>query len=725
MQETDKHIVNALTNSDPANSWFQEDEHHKKKKQEKKHNRKSKFIAKFKELRDKLPQNLEQFAGEQVLDKIGIGGFLVGIALFINLSIELDWINSFGRLFFGVVLTIILLISGYLIRKKYVHFSNILIGGGIASLIFVIFASYYQFHLIALPIWILITIFIIGSTILVSIAVKRHEIAVITFIAAYIAPFTVQFTGGDYLILFSYLTILNLGVLLYDYYQKSIIINLASFGFTFIIYGIWLISKIYFQHEEIPYLEAFLFLTLFYILFYFIVLVNNIREGNKFHKTELSVFMSAKAIYFATGLIIINEAGVQYQGLFAGLIGAINYAFFLALYKRKNFDKKILNLFLALSIMFFSLIIPIEFYGKTITMMWAFQTAILMFIVVRTRHDSMRFSSFILTIGMIISLFIELFQQYISTTAELEYFRPIFNQGFFTSILAIGSLASIIFMLTKLDGEYFIKKLIKTKHYQAFLVLILVFIAYFSSLLEIRYSALQHFDNLDLVDTFTSVYNLVFLAIAVIPTFFTKKKQLAAVAVGVAFFASFLYIGFYSNIYVSIRSEFLLGTNISRWQFNLHYIGAAILLFIIFVALKNVKLVFPKRSLKSFGLTYVLVFLAVFVLSAETTQFFTVKLYQPFILVQSIVKDLYRFSYSMIWGITALIIIIFGFIYKTQELRIAGITLYFITGLKIIIYDFWTVDNQEIMISFVVMGIILLITSFLFQYTRKKQEKLA
>jgi len=725
IQEYDKKLFRSLTNEDPITSWFQEDELKMHRKKHRKNLRREKIKSKISDIRQKLPKNIEFLLGENVLDKIGIGCFLVGLALFINLSMENEWINSFGRLFLGVILTIIFLILGYLLRKKYFHFSNVLIGGGIAAFIFTIFGAYYQYNIIPLVLWILSTIFIISSTIMISIAVKRHEIAIITFIAAYIAPFTVHFTGSDYFILFSYLTLLNFGIIAYDFYQKSIIINLVSFGFTFMIYGIWLVSKIYFQHEEIPFLGAFLFLTLFYIMFFLMVIINNIREGHEFHKMDFSIFMTAKGIYFGAGILIIKEAGVDYQGLFAGLIGIINYSFFLALFKRKDFDRRILNIFLGMSIMFFSLIIPIEFYGKTITMIWAFQSALLMFIVVRTKNNSMKTSSLLLSIGMIISLFIDLYDQYISTTADLEYIKPIFNQGFLSSIIAIGSLITLIFLINRLEGEFFIEKIIKKKYYQAFLAFVAVFTFYFIFLQEIRYATLQKFDNYDLVDTFTSVYNLAMLSIAALPAFFIKKKQLGITAIAIAFISSILYIFFYSSVYITLRGEFLMSTNISRWQFNIHYAGALILITTIIAALKGVSLLFKKPDLISFAVSYILLFCLVYIVSSEITHFFATKLYDPNILLQSIVKNLYRYEYSMTWGFVSLLIIIFGFIFKIKEMRIVSITLYFITTLKIIFYDFWTTTNQEMINSFAIMGVILLITSFLFQYTNKKQKEIA
>jgi len=721
MQDIDSKLFKSITNEElPVQSWIEEDEQKKLDKKRKKQERRSKitkFIAKYRAL---LPDNLETFFGEQILDKFGIGAFLVGLALFINMSMELDWINNFGRLFFGVFLTIILLIIGYFIRKKYVHFSNIMIGGGIASFIFALFSAYYQYHIVPLPIWVLTTIFIIGATIMISISVKRHEIAIITFIAAYIAPFTVNFVTGDYIILFSYLTLLNLGILLYDFYQKSIVINLVSFGFTFMTYGVWLISKIYFQHEEIPYLGAFIFLTVYYIMFLFIVIINNIREGIEFHKFDFSMMMSAKAIYLTVGMIIITKAEVDYQGLFAGLIAIVNYSFFLALYKKKNFDKRILNQFLGLSIMFFALIIPMEFYGKTITMVWAFQAVVLMFIAIKSKQESMKKSSFIITIAMIISLIIDMYNQYLSTTGTLEYIRPFFNQSFLSSMLAMSSMVSVLVLLTRDNNEYFIRKMIKVKFLQAFLGIFFLLTLYFSFFLEIKTAAVQIYSSIDAVDTITSIYNLSFMALAAIPIFLKKDKRLELVTIAMAFMASVLYIFSYSAIYVDLRNELLLSTNVSNFQFNLHYIAVIMIIFTIFSALKHIKLAFKEPSKVSYTIMILLSFFAVYALSSEVTNFYAVKLYEPHLLIQDIVKRLHHFSYSIAWALASLFFISIGFLYKIQEIRIIAIFLYAITLAKIVLFDFWTATNQDLMVSFIVMGVVMLISSFYFQLTKKQ-----
>jgi len=722
IQVIDSHIAESITDIDTINSWLEDDKRKNEEKLKNKELKKNKRLEKIKNLRSKLPKNLDLFAGEQIIDKIGIASFLIGLAFFVNVSMELEWINSFGRLFFGILLTIIFLISGYFIRNKYVHFSNILIGGGIGALIFTLFAAFYQYQLIPLAIWFILTVLIISSSIIISISVKRHEIAIITFVAAYIAPFTVNFIGTDYFILFSYITLLNIGVLIYDFFQKSIVINLISFGFTFIIYGIWLISLIYFKNEEIPYLGAFIFLTLFYIMFLAIMIINNVREGHEFKNIEFSILMSAKAIYLSVGIIIINAAGVELKGLFMGLIAIINYSFFLYLFKRKNIDRRILNVFLSLSIIFAIMVVPVEFYGKSVTLIIALQSFALMFIAVRSKLEPMKLSSFFLTIGMIGSLIFDLYLQYFSNSGSIDYAKPFLNQSFLTSIVAIISLVLMIALLLKDKEEFYFKKFVKIKYYIAFLAVVAATTFYFSFFFEIKYWALQKFNSPDTIDTITSVYNYFFLALATIPIWFVKQKQIALVTIIVSILASTAFVFHYAYIFTELRNSFLLSSKVTQAQFAIHYYAVFLIVVIQISSLRAITYAFPNGKTGYF-VTSLIVFFILYTFSTENSQIFTVHLYEPHILIQNIVSRLHKFSYSITWSIVSFILVLLGFLFKSKAIRTNAILVFFLTTVKIMTFDLLADSKQDIMISFAILGIVLLLSSFVFQINKNRKLK--
>ena len=79
-----------------------------------------------------------------------------------------------------------------------------------------------------------------------------------------------------------------------------------------------------------------------------------------------------------------------------------------------------------------------------------------------------------------------------------------------------------------------------------------------------------------------------------------------------------------------------------------------------------------------------------------------------------------RLSLSGIWAIYSVALIVFGFIRKHAPSRICAIVLFFITILKVFIFDLSSLQNIYRIISFIGLGVILLLVSFL--YTRFKDQ---
>ena len=79
-----------------------------------------------------------------------------------------------------------------------------------------------------------------------------------------------------------------------------------------------------------------------------------------------------------------------------------------------------------------------------------------------------------------------------------------------------------------------------------------------------------------------------------------------------------------------------------------------------------------------------------------------------------------RLSLSGLWAIYSVILIIIGFIKRHAPSRIFAIALFFITIVKVFIFDLSSLENVYRIISFIGLGIILLLVSFL--YTRFKDQ---
>ena len=83
-------------------------------------------------------------------------------------------------------------------------------------------------------------------------------------------------------------------------------------------------------------------------------------------------------------------------------------------------------------------------------------------------------------------------------------------------------------------------------------------------------------------------------------------------------------------------------------------------------------------------------------------------------------------SLSLLWAIYAIIIISTGIIIRLSKVRLAGIGLMFIPIVKLYVYDLWSLENVYKVSLFITLGLIFLISGFLYQkYTERIKEFLS
>ena len=85
----------------------------------------------------------------------------------------------------------------------------------------------------------------------------------------------------------------------------------------------------------------------------------------------------------------------------------------------------------------------------------------------------------------------------------------------------------------------------------------------------------------------------------------------------------------------------------------------------------------------------------------------------------------YKLGLSILWGVYALLMIILGIWKKKKHIRIGAIVLFALTLLKLFAYDISDMDTISKTIVFVLLGLLLLVISFLYnkyRYLMKEEE---
>ena len=186
--------------------------------------------------------DLEKFIGENLINKIGIGVLVLGISFLVKYAIGRNWVSEVGRVSIGLLCGVLLILFAHRLRNSYRSFSSVLAGGSIAVFYFTIAFAFHQYNLIGQSAAFVLMIVITAFAVLLSLLYNRLELAVIATVGGFLTPFMVSTGDGNYIVLFTYLIILNTGLLLLSYFKRWPSINIIAFFFTVLIYGGWLSS---------------------------------------------------------------------------------------------------------------------------------------------------------------------------------------------------------------------------------------------------------------------------------------------------------------------------------------------------------------------------------------------------------------------------------------------------------------------------------------------------
>lgn len=679
--------------------------------------------------------DLEKFIGENLINKIGILILVLGISYFVKYAIDKDWINEPARVGIGMLSGALIMGIAHKLRKKYAAFSSVFVAGAIAVFYFTIGIAFHSYHLFgqttAFIIMVLITVF----SCLISLSYNRKELAVLSLIGGFAVPFMVSTGQGNYVVLFTYILILNIGILALAYYKKWGIINILSYLFTIVLYGAWLFKD--FDEKTPHYLGALVFGFAFYFVFILINIINNVRTKGVFSAIELSILASNTFLFYGVGMLVLEHFHPELKGLFTAALGLLNFGYAWFLYKKFGLDKTAVYLLIGLTLTFITLAIPIQFEGNFITLFWAAEAVMLMWLAQKSKVAYYRLASVIVHFLMIGSLLMDWSQIYMSAPA----LTIVLNKICLTGIFAVTSLFVVYYLLKNEDEELeqfgFI---FNPKKYRDYLGCIGIILGYFIGLFEVGFQANTHVEGANSAITLSILYHLSFSA----ALFYglckgknTVRYQLASI---IAVINIVLFAFCFSNYAFYEHKQYISSGNHQRIGFYLHYVSLLITLFFGYklyqINKENPVFELFQKKIVIWMAAFFIIYLAstelmlhglVISNSPITTQDVQssnlYKMSEPaFIknqLASSLIQDtrtqIMKTGYPILWGVFAFVFLIIGIRKRIKNLRIIALSLLGITILKLFLFDISNASETGKIIAFILLGILILIISFVYQ----------
>ena len=643
----------------------------------------------------------EKAIGANWLSKIGIVTLVLGIGFFVKYAIDQEWINEIGRVGIGLFTGGLLIAIAHKLKAKYTVFSSILVGGGISVFYITITLAFREYELFSQGTAFIMLIVVTIFSVLLSLLYDRKELAIFSLLGGFAAPLMISTGTGNYIVLFSYILILNTGMLVVSFVKKWRVIGIMSYVLTLIFFWSWTLLS-----YKNQFLTVSLFVSLFFVQFYLLALFDHFKSEKKISVYQVLLILTNNLSAFVAFLYIIDSYSSDIRGLITIFFAVVNAVVMVALFRNSKIDRNLVYLIIAIVLSFVSLAIPIQLKGHVITMFWAAETVILLLLWQKSRIK-------VFYTGFILISFLTLFSYFMDINKLFLYSGAVAlmsNRWFITGLVVLVSFVINMLLLKRESKETPLANIFK---------IIIILLAYIVPFLEINVQLTYHHTGNSgyssfryvALATFTTIY------IAVLGIIYNKKVSSKTYIFGMLYAAVCLYAVCYTFLITNLRYEiFNYGVLYHQaWYFSIHLLSLPAIAYIIYLLVKNIK----SYSENNTWLSWLLTILVVVILSVETDNIIVWMFANPYDYNYSgVLYDVRTFGYPILWGIIAMVLMIWGLNRKEALLRQISLVFFGLIIVKFYAYDVWKMSQAGRIVSFVLLGVILLLVSFLQQKIR-------
>ncbi len=676
--------------------------------------------------------NLERFIGENLISKIGILILILGIAIGAKYAIDNDLISPLTRIVIGYAFGFGLLGIAFILRENYLNFSAVLLSGAMAIMYFITFFAHSLYGIFNQTTAFVLMLIFTAFTVAAAISFSRQVIANIGLVGAYAIPFLLSNDSGNFTFLFSYVAIINIGILAISIrkYWKSLFY--LSFFFTWaIFFGWYFLNYRTADHFNL----ALLFLTINFFTFYLTFLAYKLVSHQSVAIENISLILANSFIFYGIGYSILDsrEGFENYLGLFTIGNAAIHFVFAYAVSRLKSVSQDLVYLLAALVLTFITIAVPVQLDGQIVTLVWTAEAAIL-FWIGRTKLIRLyEFYSFPLMVLASVSLLLDWQSTFYHNTAQeiIENYYPFFNGVFITGIMFAIALA-FIFAVNR-DKKYEPAVGVEIRETLSYLIAALALVVFYNAFrMEIgNYFNLQYLQseipgsqtnfsaplifNYDLkLFNFLWQLNFTMLFLTVLSFVSIRKFKDLLTSITTRVLSVFvLTIFLIGGLYFlgELRERFMLQEYAEFYSQGwfyivIRYVCYAFVAGLLFSVYKTFKQDFLQDTASDTYFIFDLILHTTLLLILSSELITWTEIFGS--------KDSYKLGLSIFWGIYAVGLIVLGIYQNKKYLRIGGIALFAITLAKLFLYDIAELGTISKTIVFVSLGILLLIASFLY-----------
>jgi hypothetical protein len=313
--------------------------------------------------------------------------FAVGFAL--KLAIDNNLIGPGTRVVLGGIVGVALLYTGERLRGRGLRqYAFILSGSGILILYLSDYAAYNFYNLIPQPVAFLLMAAVTAIAVALAVRLNALSVAMLGLVGGFLTPLLLSTGHDNEVALFTYVALLDAGVLAVAYFKRWRSLDFLSFAGTVLMVLGWALT--YWSKEKLWTTVAFL--SVFFVLYSLLAVFHNTLARRASRWFDVSLAYSNASFYFGLSYLLLLDAGYDHTSPAsqALLVSVFFTCLFYTVWRWNPEDRLLRYSYVAAAATFLTMALAIEFELHWVTMAWAVEALMLTWVGLRSGERAPR-----------------------------------------------------------------------------------------------------------------------------------------------------------------------------------------------------------------------------------------------------------------------------------------------------------------------------------------------
>jgi uncharacterized membrane protein len=333
------------------------------------------------------PIDWERLIGRRALGWIAGLSIVLAAAFFLRYAFENQWIGPLGRVALAQAAGVALAIGGwYYERRGWRIFSPMLTGAAIVLFYLATYSAFGFYNLLPRQAATAFLVVIVVESMGLAVLYDRMPLGLVAILGGLLTPALVRSEHDQYLALFTYLAVLDAGIVVLALWRDWAAVASAALVGTHALFWTWYEAQ--YHPEKRP--VAVTFLIIIYVIFVAYDLILHVGRTRAAGWEALVRWLANAFLAFLAFYVLLNPPYHVWMGTLAVTAAVVYAAIGRLILARRPDDIRLFLSTIAVAVGFIALAFPIQADASWIALGWAAEAAALWWFGLRLHSPTLR-----------------------------------------------------------------------------------------------------------------------------------------------------------------------------------------------------------------------------------------------------------------------------------------------------------------------------------------------